>query len=135
MTELARFSINQMTVKQLSMPELVDTCRELGVAGVGLWREPVQAYGLEATAKLVRDAGLAVTTLCRGGFFTATNPAERAAALDDNRRAVDEAATLGTEVLVLVSGGLPAGSRTCTAPGNGSRTHWRCSAPTPRTTA
>jgi len=110
-TELARFSINQMTVKQLSMPELVDTCRELGVAGVGLWREPVQAYGLEATAKLVRDAGLTVTTLCRGGFFTATDPAERAAALDDNRRAVEEAATLGTDVLVLVSGGLPAGSK------------------------
>ncbi|MFF6980806.1 sugar phosphate isomerase/epimerase family protein [Streptomyces sp. NPDC008343] len=111
MTELARFSINQMTVKQLSMPELVDACRESGVAGVGLWREPVQAYGLEATAKLVRDAGLTVTTLCRGGFFTAIDPAERAAALDDNRRAVDEAATLGTDVLVLVSGGLPAGSK------------------------
>ncbi|MEU9052971.1 sugar phosphate isomerase/epimerase family protein [Streptomyces sp. NPDC048384] len=111
MTELARFSINQMTVKQLSMPELVDACRESGVAGVGLWREPVRAYGLEATAKLVRDAGLAVTTLCRGGFFTAIDPAERAAALDDNRRAVDEAATLGTDVLVLVSGGLPAGSK------------------------
>ncbi|WP_369271188.1 sugar phosphate isomerase/epimerase family protein [Streptomyces sp. R11] len=111
MTELARFSINQMTVKQLSMPELVHSCRELGVANVGLWREPVQAYGLEATAKLVRDAGLTVTTLCRGGFFTAIDPAERAAALDDNRRAVDEAATLGTDVLVLVSGGLPAGSK------------------------
>ncbi|MGF0176329.1 sugar phosphate isomerase/epimerase family protein [Streptomyces sp. Marseille-Q5077] len=111
MTELARFSINQMTVRQLSMPELVDTCRELGVVNVGLWREPVQAYGLEATAKLVRDAGLTVTTLCRGGFFTAIDPAERAAALDDNRRAVDEAATLGTDVLVLVSGGLPAGSK------------------------
>ncbi|WP_406202413.1 sugar phosphate isomerase/epimerase [Streptomyces sp. NBC_01017] len=111
MTELARFSINQMTVKQLSMPELVDACRESGVAGVGLWREPVQAYGLEATAKLVRDAGLTVTTLCRGGFFTAIDPAERAAALDDNRRAVGEAATLGTDVLVLVSGGLPAGSK------------------------
>jgi sugar phosphate isomerase/epimerase len=110
-TELARFSINQMTVKQLSMPELVDACRESGVAGVGLWREPVQAYGLEATAKLVRDAGLTVTTLCRGGFFTAIDPAKRAAALDDNRRAVDEAATLGTDVLVLVSGGLPAGSK------------------------
>ncbi|MGW1612339.1 sugar phosphate isomerase/epimerase family protein [Streptomyces sp. NPDC002285] len=111
MTELARFSINQMTVKQLSMPELVGTCRELDVVNVGLWREPVQAYGLEATAKLVRDAGLTVTTLCRGGFFTAIDPAERAAALDDNRRAVDEAATLGTDVLVLVSGGLPAGSK------------------------
>jgi sugar phosphate isomerase/epimerase len=110
-TDLSRFSINQMTVKQLSLPELVDACRELGIGNVGLWREPVQSYGVEATAKLVRDAGLTVTTLCRGGFFTAIDPDERAAALDDNRRAVDEAATLGTDTLVLVSGGLPAGSK------------------------
>lgn len=109
--DLSRFSINQMTVKQLSMPELVDTCLELGVPGVGLWRAPVETYGLEETAKLVRDAGLAVTTLCRGGFFTALDPAERAEALADNRRAIDEAATLGTDTLVLVSGGLPAGSK------------------------
>ncbi|MFF4310817.1 sugar phosphate isomerase/epimerase family protein [Streptomyces sp. 900105755] len=111
MTSLERFSINQMTVKQLSLPELADACQELGVPGVGLWREPVQAYGVEATAKLVREAGLTVTTLCRGGFFTAIDPDERAAALADNRRAVEEAATLGTDTLVLVSGGLPAGSR------------------------
>jgi sugar phosphate isomerase/epimerase len=110
-TDLSRFSINQMTVKQLSLPELVEACRELGVGSVGLWREPVQSYGVAETAKLVRDAGLTVTTLCRGGFFTAIDPDERAAALDDNRRAVDEAATLGTDTLVLVSGGLPAGSK------------------------
>ncbi|CBG72862.1 sugar phosphate isomerase/epimerase [Streptomyces sp. LBUM 1478] len=110
-TGLERFSINQMTVKQLSLPELVDGCTELGIPGVGLWREPVAEYGLEATAKLVRDAGLAVTTLCRGGFFTAIDPAERAAALADNRKAIDEAATLGTDTLVLVSGGLPSGSK------------------------
>ena len=108
---LERFSINQMTVKQLSMPELVEGCVELGITGVGLWREPVAAHGLDATAKLVRDAGLAVTTLCRGGFFTAIDPAERAAALADNRKAIDEAATLGTDTLVLVSGGLPSGSK------------------------
>lgn len=108
---LSRFSINQMTVKQLSLPELVDACLELGVPGVGLWREPVQSYGVEETAKLIRDAGLTVTTLCRGGFFTAIDPEERSRALDDNRLAVDEAATLGTDTLVLVSGGLPAGSK------------------------
>ncbi|MCI3239335.1 MULTISPECIES: sugar phosphate isomerase/epimerase family protein [Streptomyces] len=111
MTELARFSINQMTVKQLSLPELADSCGRLGIPNVGLWREPVQSYGVDATAKLIRDAGLGVTTLCRGGFLTAIDPAERAAALDDNRRAVDEAAALGTDTLVLVSGGLPAGSK------------------------
>ncbi|MER7191832.1 sugar phosphate isomerase/epimerase family protein [Streptomyces flaveolus] len=109
--DLSRFSINQMTVKQLSLPELTAACRDLGIGNVGLWREPVQAYGVEAAAKLVRDAGLAVTTLCRGGFLTATDPDERARALADNRRAVDEAATLGTDTLVLVSGGLPAGSK------------------------
>lgn len=111
MTELARFSINQMTVKQLSLPELADACGRLGIVNVGLWREPVQSYGVDATAKLIRDAGLRVTTLCRGGFLTAIEPAERARALDDNRRAVDEAAALGTDTLVLVSGGLPAGSK------------------------
>lgn len=107
----ARFSINQMTVKQLSLPELTAACRELGIGNVGLWREPVQAYGVEAAAKLVRDAGLRVTTLCRGGFLTATDPEERARALADNRRAVDEAAALGTDTLVLVSGGLPPGDK------------------------
>ncbi|MEU3898121.1 sugar phosphate isomerase/epimerase family protein [Streptomyces sp. NPDC045251] len=111
MSDLARFSINQMTVKQLSLPELTAACRELGVGNVGLWREPVQAYGVEAAAKLVRDAGLTVTTLCRGGFLTATDADERARALADNRRAVDEAATLGTDTLVLVSGGLPPGDK------------------------
>ncbi|WP_445524463.1 sugar phosphate isomerase/epimerase family protein [Streptomyces cyslabdanicus] len=110
-TGLERFSINQMTVRQLSLPELVDSCLELGVPGVGLWREPVRKYGVEAAARLVRDAGLTVTTLCRGGFLTALDPGERAKALDDNRAAVDEAATLGTDTLVLVSGGLPAGSK------------------------
>ncbi|MFE6529173.1 sugar phosphate isomerase/epimerase family protein [Streptomyces rochei] len=111
MSDLARFSINQMTVKQLSLPELTSACRDLGVGNVGLWREPVQAYGVEAAAKLVRDAGLTVTTLCRGGFLTATDPDARARALADNRRAVDEAATLGTDTLVLVSGGLPPGDK------------------------
>ncbi|NUK55054.1 sugar phosphate isomerase/epimerase [Streptomyces lunaelactis] len=115
MTDLTRFSINQMTVKQLTLPELVEACGELGIPGVGLWREPVRAYGVEAAAKLVREAGLAVTSLCRGGFLTAIGTVERARALDDNRAAIDEAATLGTDTLALVSGGLPPGSRDLTA--------------------
>ncbi|MEU2260339.1 sugar phosphate isomerase/epimerase family protein [Streptomyces sp. NPDC019645] len=100
-----------MTVRQLTLPELTEACARLGVPGVGLWREPVQRYGVEAAARLVRDAGLAVTTLCRGGFLTATEPAARERALDGNRAALDEAAALGTDTLVLVSGGLPPGSR------------------------
>ncbi|MEV0262023.1 sugar phosphate isomerase/epimerase family protein [Streptomyces sp. NPDC050617] len=106
-----RFSINQETVRQWSLPELVDGCAAAGVRHVGLWRGPVQEYGPAAAARLVRDAGLTVSTLCRGGFLTAADPAARAAALADNRAAVDEAAALSTGVLVLVSGGLPPGGR------------------------
>nr|WP_173874475.1 sugar phosphate isomerase/epimerase family protein [Streptomyces albus] len=108
---MARFSINQQTVKQLTLPRLADACGTLGITQVGLWREPVRRYGPRAAARLLRDAGLTVTSLCRGGFLTATTPAERRRALDDNRAALDEAATLGTPTLVLVAGGLPDGDR------------------------
>lgn len=100
-----RFSFNQATANYWPMEELVAGCAEAGVSKVGLWREQVAGYGLDATAKLVRDAGLTVTSLCRGGFFSAEGW------YDENRRAIDEAATLGASALVLVSGGLPAGSR------------------------
>lgn len=108
---LDRLSLNQETVRQWSLPQLADGCARAGVRGVGLWRAPVRQYGVAAAARLIRDAGLRVSSLCRGGFFTALDPGERAAALDDNRTALDEAAALGTDTLVLVSGGLPPGSR------------------------
>jgi sugar phosphate isomerase/epimerase len=102
---LSRFSFNQATAKYWPLDELVAGCVETGVPGIGLWREEVAEFGLTSAAKLVHDAGLAVTSLCRGGFFSAEGW------YDENRRAIDEAATLGAPVLVLVSGGLPAGSR------------------------
>jgi sugar phosphate isomerase/epimerase len=103
--DLSRFSLNQATTKRWPMEDTVAGCVAAGVPGIGLWRDQVADYGLERTAALVRSAGLAVTTLCRGGFFTADGWRE------DNLRAIDEAVTLGAPVLVLVSGGLPAGSR------------------------
>jgi len=108
---LSRLSINSKTVDGWSLPELVDGVAAAGLQAVGLWREPVTDHGLDRAAKLVRDAGLRVSSLCRGGFLTAIEPAARAAAIEDNRRAIDEAATLGTDTLVMVVGGLPKGSR------------------------
>jgi sugar phosphate isomerase/epimerase len=108
---LARLSLNQKTTNRWGVAEAVEGCVRAGVPAIGLWREPVQEVGLEHAAKLVRDAGLRVSSLCRGGFLTAADAAERQHALDDNRRAVDEAATLGAPCVVLVVGGLPDGSR------------------------
>ncbi|UQU62331.1 sugar phosphate isomerase/epimerase [Couchioplanes caeruleus] len=102
---MKRFSFNQATAKGWPLPDLAAGCVAEGVTAVGLWREDVHAYGVQRAAGLMRDSGLAVTSLCRGGFF------QQPGWFDDNRRAIDEAATLGAPVLVLVSGGLPAGSR------------------------
>jgi sugar phosphate isomerase/epimerase len=106
---LDRLSLNVWTTKGWSLPEAVAGCVAAGVPGIGLWRDKVAEVGLDVAARLVRDSGLTVTSLCRGGFFTG-DAAHRAAAASDNRRAVYEAAALGAGVLALVAGGLPSGS-------------------------
>jgi sugar phosphate isomerase/epimerase len=108
---LSRLSLNQITTKRWSVREAVEGCARAGLPSIGLWREPVAEQGLKQSAKLVTDAGLRVSSLCRGGFLTAADPPRRAEALEDNRRAIEEAAALGTDCLVLVVGGLPEGSR------------------------
>jgi sugar phosphate isomerase/epimerase len=107
----ALISINSMTVKAWSLEQLIEGCARVGMSAISPWRDIVQACGLERAAKLIRAHGMTVTGLCRGGMFPAADAASRRAALDDNRRAVDEAAAIGAQCLVLVVGGLPKGSR------------------------
>ena len=109
MTGLERLSLNTKTTNSWTLAEAVEGAAGAGIPALGLWRDRVQEVGTEKAAKLVRDAGLRVSSLCRGGFLTASDPAGIAAALEDNRRAVDEAAALGTDALVMVVGGLPEG--------------------------
>lgn len=108
---LARLSLNQKTTPSWDVPALIEGCVRAGIDWVGLWREPAQEFGIARTARAVADAGLRVSTLCRGGFLTASDAEDRGRALDDNRRAIDEAAELGTPYLVMVVGGLPEGDR------------------------
>jgi len=107
----ARLSLNQWTTRPWTMPEAIEGCARAGIPAMGVWREPLQAFGLPATAQRLRDAGLRVSSLCRGGFFTASEPSARRDAMADNRRAIDEAAQLGAPCLALVVGGLPPGDR------------------------
>jgi sugar phosphate isomerase/epimerase len=100
---LERLSFNQMTADQLSLGEAVEGCVEAGIGWIGPWRHKLEP----GSADRIRAAGLRVSSLCRGGFFPAASAAERRERDADNRRAVDEAAELGTDVLVLVCGGAP----------------------------
>lgn len=104
--DLARLSLNQRTIRRWSVPEAVAGCVRHGVPWIGLWREEVADVGLDTAAKLVRDAGLRVSSLCRGGFFPAATKRERSERAADNRAAVDECMALGTDTLILVCGGV-----------------------------
>jgi sugar phosphate isomerase/epimerase len=111
MISLDRFSLNQATVRPLSVAEAASLCVRHDIPAIGLWREQVAEYGLAHSAETVRAAGRHVSSLCRGGFFTHQDARTRAAAHDDNRAAVREAAALGADTLILVSGGLIPGSK------------------------
>jgi sugar phosphate isomerase/epimerase len=105
-TPLSRLSLNQYTTFNWTVAEAVDGCARADLGWIGLWRDKVAAQGLERSAKLVREAGLEVSSLCRGGMFPAESEAERKRRIEDNMRAIDECVALGTDTLVLVCGGL-----------------------------
>ncbi|TQM63771.1 sugar phosphate isomerase/epimerase family protein [Humibacillus xanthopallidus] len=110
-TGLERLSLNQKTTNSWSLPEAVNGCVRAGLHSIGVWREPLADIGLGRAKALIDAAGLRVSSLCRGGFLTAADDVAFEAALAENTRAIEEAATLEADCLVMVVGGLPDGSR------------------------
>lgn len=108
----ADVSLNLATVrKQWGLRDAVAAAARHGFAGVAPWREMVQEVGIAESARIFRDSGLRVTGYCRAGLFPAADATGRQAAIDDNKRAIDEAAAIGAENLVMIGGGLPKGIR------------------------
>ncbi len=104
---LKRLSLNQITLNRFTLKECVEACVRQNLGWIGPWRNKVADLGLAESARIIGDAGLRVSGLCRGGYFPAPTPATRRRQIDDNLRAIDEAATLGTDTLVLVCGPAP----------------------------
>ena len=101
-----RLSLNTATVrKQWRLAQIIDGCARHGIPGISPWRDQLAQMGLADAVKAIKANNLAVTGLCRGGFFTAKDWR------DDNRRAIEEAHELGAQCLVLVVGGLLPGSK------------------------
>lgn len=107
LTSIDRLSLNQITTDRWSLREAAEGCGRANIPWIACWRHKVAEAGLKESARIVREAGLRVSSLCRGGMFPAATGEERAKRIDDNRRAIEEAAELGTDVLVLVCGPAP----------------------------
>jgi sugar phosphate isomerase/epimerase len=105
--DTTRLSLNQITTNRWGLAEALDGCLRAEVPAIGIWRHKIADIGLPHSRRLVRDAGLPVSSVCRGGMFPAATAAERAERIEDNRRAIDEAAELGADTLVLVCGPPP----------------------------
>jgi sugar phosphate isomerase/epimerase len=95
---------------QYTLAQAVDACLAQGITAIAPWRDQLQATGLKEAVSIVRSNNLRVTGLCRGGMFPAADRSGLMAAIEENKRAIDEAAALQADCLVLVVGGLPAGS-------------------------
>ena len=110
--DLSGFAVNTATLGFcLDLPALVERLKRHGFGGIAPWRRDFQATPPALARRVIADAGLAVTCLCRGSYLTFASEPQRRSILDDNRRALDEAAELGAGVLCMVVGGLPDGSK------------------------
>lgn len=107
MADLARLSLNQITTERWSLPEAIDGCLRHGIPSIAFWRHKIQETGLQRASALVKDTGIHVSSVCRGGMFPALSAAERRVRVEDNVRAIDEAAELHADSLVLVVGASP----------------------------
>jgi sugar phosphate isomerase/epimerase len=107
-----QLSINLATLRNgWTFAQMVDGCLRHDITAISPWRDQIAEAGLIEAVRIVKANGLRLTGLCRGGMFPADTAAGRQKNIDDNFRAIDEAAALGADCLVLVVGGLPGASR------------------------
>ena len=105
--DFSRLCIHTMTHKPWTLADCIAAYRKAGVPGITVWRHHLAPQGPAESGKMLADSGLTVVSLCRGGFFPSLTQEGRQAAIDDNLRAIDEAAAIGAPLVVLVPGAVP----------------------------
>jgi sugar phosphate isomerase/epimerase len=105
--DFKNLSIHTITNKPWSVERCIEAYAAAGIGGITLWRYNFEGRDPAVVGRQIREAGLVCTGLARGGFFPALTTAGRQAAVDENKRALDEAAACGAPVLVLVCGAVP----------------------------
>lgn len=104
---LDRLCVHTITTKPLGLGEAIEAYGDAGVPGITVWRDHVAPVGAAEARRMLRESGLQVVSLCRGGFFPAESAQARTEAIEENRRAIGEAAAIGAPLVVLVCGAVP----------------------------
>lgn len=112
LTDLSRLCVHTITTKPWPLEQAAQQYAKAGIGGITVWRDALSGRDIAAAGRMLRELNLEVVSLCRGGFFPALTPAGRQAAVDDNLKAIDEAAALGAPMVVLVCGAVPGQSLT-----------------------
>ena len=108
--DLSRLCVHTISTKPWCIEEAALNYATNGIKGITVWRDALAGRNIRQTGQMLRDHDLSIVSLCRGGFFPNSDPAKRKLALDDNHRAINEAADLGTKLIVLVCGSDPSQS-------------------------
>lgn len=106
-SDLSRLCVHTITTKPWSIEEAARNYSHNGVMGITVWRDALENRNIRDTGELLRQNGLKAVSLCRGGFFPSISKSNRVLAIDDNKRAIEEAFELGTDLIVLVCGADP----------------------------
>jgi sugar phosphate isomerase/epimerase len=105
--DLSKLCIHTITTKPWKIEEAAKNFSDAGVKGITVWRDALEGRNIKQIGNLFRENDLEIVSLCRGGFFAGSDPNKRKIAIEDNRRAIAEAAELGTSMIVLVCGADP----------------------------
>lgn len=109
-SDLSKLCIHTITTKPWNIEEAAKNYSSMGVKGITVWRDALSGRNIRNTGDMLRQHDLEIVSLCRGGFFPGIDYNKRQASIDDNRRAIDEAYELGTNLIVLVCGADPSQS-------------------------
>src|ERR1700722_4722480 len=97
--DLSRLCTHTITTKPWAIETSAPKYEAAGVKGITIWRDTLAGRDVAATGRMLRDHGLSVVSLCRGGFFPALDLSGRRKAIDDNRKAIEEAHALGAPLI------------------------------------
>lgn len=104
LNDFSRLSVHTQTTKPWSIDQCIEHYAAAEIPYISVWRHVLEGKSLNQVKQKIKDAGLKVSALVRGGFFPSIEPEQRKAALEDNLNAIAQAEAIGAPMVVLVCG-------------------------------